>query len=371
MAPDEIIIREYKEGDEVQINLLHNKEYGTNRGSEEWRWEFKSGPYGKSILVVAEYKGEIIGTQALLPITLSYGDVQILSAKSEETLLKAEFRGQGVFKRLYDKCFELAAERGIALIWGFTNADKAFIKCGFEVLGRLNRLTLIFDPAQTYKVYRDRIPSQVKSRFRSQVGQKLLLRVFTLIGFLWYKTRNCKIRHSPRFKVTTINQADERFDVFWETFRRKASFYTIIRGSDYLDWRIFRNPKMIYKLLTVIKNDRIQGYVLLGKSKRENMGYMTDLCVLSEYFEEVAELLIGHAVEYFRSQGVANVDAWRVGNNREMKTHSCSLRRFGFVSVPMGSCIVMKVLAEDGNLPVDPNQLNQWFITNLFSEGVE
>ena len=43
-AREEIIIREYKEGDELQINLLHNREYGTTRGSAEWQWEFSDGP---------------------------------------------------------------------------------------------------------------------------------------------------------------------------------------------------------------------------------------------------------------------------------------------------------------------------------------
>ena len=43
---DEIIIREYQDGDEAQINLLHNEEYGKNRSLEEWQWEFRDGPYG-------------------------------------------------------------------------------------------------------------------------------------------------------------------------------------------------------------------------------------------------------------------------------------------------------------------------------------
>lgn len=370
LSPDEIIIREYREGDETQINLLYNQEYDKNRTLEEWQWEFRDGPYGESILAVAEHKGVIAGTQALLLTPFFFGDKEISSAKSEETLVKKEYRGQGIFERLYDKCFELANEREIALIWGFTNAKKPFIKCGFQVPGRLRHLALILNPSQTYQMYRDRIPDEVKKRLPSQLGQKLLLRAFTLAGFLWFKIRSHKMNPSPRFKVVSITQADERLDAFWEAFCQKGKFYTIARTSSYLDWRIFRNPNVPSKFLAAVENGRIQGYVILGRSKYENVGDITDFCVLDEHFEEVAGLLISHAVEYFRSQGIAFVDAWRVGNTTESKRYLSWLKKFGFLPLPLGSCIVLKVLVEEGSLPAKPSDLDHWFITNLFSEGV-
>ena len=99
------------------------------------------------------------------------------------------------------------------------------------------------------------------------------------------------------------------------------------------------------------------------------MGYITDLCVLDEHFEEVTGLLISRAVEYFQSQGIAFVDAWRAGNNPESKRYSSWLKKFGFLPLPVRRCIVLKVLAEEGSLPAEPNDPDQWFITELFSEG--
>jgi len=53
-----------------------------------------------------------------------------------------------------------------------------------------------------------------------------------------------------------------------------------------------------------------------------------------------------------------------------MKRYSSCLRKFGFIPLPIGSCIVLKVLTEEGSLPAEPSDLDNWFITNLFSEGV-
>lgn len=372
LLPDEIVIREYKEGDEAQINLLHNKEYGTNRGIEEWRWEFRDGPYGESILAVAEHNGEIVGTQAQLPILLSYGGQEILSAKTEATHLKKGYRGQGILERLHNKCDELAAKRGMALFCGFDkeNVAKSHMRSQYQVPGKLRYLALVLDPSQTYQMFRDRIPADVKKCLPSQFAQKLLLLAFTLAGFLWFKARIRKMNPSSRFRVLPITEADERLDAFWEVFCQKGNFYTIARTSKYLDWRIFRNPNVLFHFLTVVDDDRIQGYVILGRSKHANTGFVTDFCVLDEHFEEVAGLLISHAVDYFRSQGIAFVSAWHVGNNPEAKRCSYWLRKFGFLPTPVKSCVVLKVLAEEGSLPTKPSDLNQWFITELFSEGV-
>lgn len=371
MIQDEIVIREYKKGDEVQINLLHNNQYGRNRGEKEWKWEFTNSPNCKSIFVVAEYKGNIIGTQAFLPIRLSFGESQFLTAKSEETLLIPEFRGQGIFQRLLDRCFQLASERKIALVWGFTKAKKPFLDSGFQILGKLKQSVLILDSSQTYQMYGRRISVVAKKDFLSRVVHGSLLRVFTLFGFFWFKLRSYKIEPVSGFRVVQISQPDERLDNFWREFNCQGNFYTISRTSDYLNWRIFTNPDVNYQLWAAIEDDRIRGYVILGRSKHENVGYITDFCVLDKQFAPVAGLLMSHTVKYFVSQGVAFIDAWILGNNLESKRYSSWLRRSGFLSLSLGTCMILKVLASDRSFPADPSSLEQWFITNIFSEGVE
>lgn len=370
LTSDEIIIREYREGDETQINLLYNQEYGTNRSLEEWQWEFRDGPYGESITVIAECKGEIIGMYSLLPVHLSWCEQVVPSAKAEGMVVNKEFRGQGVVKRLSERIFDLAAQKGIALVWGTTKAEKVHIGIGYQIPGRLSPAILILDLAQTYQVNKTRIPKEVERRFPIRAGQKLLLHAYTLAGFLWFKIKVRKAGSYPGFQVVPISQADDRLDAFWKLYSQKNNICTIARTSRYLDWRVFRNPNMISQLLAAVKDNEIQGYVITSKSKYENVGSITDFCMLDQYFDKAAGLLMSHAVEHFHSQGIAYIDAWRVGSNPEMKRYSSCLRKFGFIPLPIGSCIVLKVLAEEGSLPAEPSDLDNWFITNLFSEGV-
>jgi len=60
-----------------------------------------------------------------------------LTGKSESTLISKQYRGQGIFERMYSKLFEIATRQGVAVIWGFTGATKAFSKLGFTVPARL------------------------------------------------------------------------------------------------------------------------------------------------------------------------------------------------------------------------------------------
>ena len=366
---DEIIIREYQEGDETQINLLHNQEYGKTRNVEEWRWEFLEGPFGEAILVVAEFDGKIVGTQALLPAYLSWKGQRLFTAKSEETLIVKEFRGQGIFDKMYDKCFELAVQRGIALIWGFTRAAKPFRNIGFCIPDEVSWSILILDPSQTYQLNKNRIPPDIVRRFPFPAILLLLLRALTIAGFSWGKVRGIMKRPASGFEVVLMTEVNDRLDAFWHSFSQETDTLNLERTGNYLDWRVFHNPHLHSHLLAATKDDEIQGYIILSKNKHENVGSITDFCVRNKYFSETVRLLMTHALKYFRSQRVAFVDAWYVNSNRDARKYSSSLKRLGFLTIPRVSGIVLKVLAKETDLPVKPTDIERWFITMLFSEG--
>ena len=143
-------------------------------------------------MTLERHSGHIIGTQALLPTPLFCHEQGVVSAKREMTLVKKEFRGWDIFKRLNDGWFEIATKRGVALVLSFTTdiAAKTSVKCQYQVLGRLKSLVLILDPSQTYRISKGRIPAGVKRCLLYQVGQK-----FLVAKEVWFSTSSYREHH--------------------------------------------------------------------------------------------------------------------------------------------------------------------------------
>ena len=77
--------------DYEKINSFYNRIYQSNRTIEQFLWEFNDGPFGRSIYVIAEDNGKIVGTNCVIPIELVTSNNRIIrSGKSEDTLVELE-----------------------------------------------------------------------------------------------------------------------------------------------------------------------------------------------------------------------------------------------------------------------------------------
>src|SRR5947207_3116997 len=101
----ELEIRLIRPEEYTFANDLYNTVYGSKREFSRFEWEFLHAPFGKAIYVVAIDKNKsgnpVIGTQSAIPIILlnSKGD-EILTAKSEDTLLDPSYRGKKIFEKM-------------------------------------------------------------------------------------------------------------------------------------------------------------------------------------------------------------------------------------------------------------------------------
>jgi hypothetical protein len=103
------------------IRALHAQVFGGARPVEHDLWKFVENPAGPSIVMLAEHNGEIVGQYALLPARLRLGNEVVLGAQSLDTMVRSDFRGQGMFTVLALECFELARSRGVEVLYGFPN----------------------------------------------------------------------------------------------------------------------------------------------------------------------------------------------------------------------------------------------------------
>lgn len=74
---------------------------------------------------IALSKGAIVGFVALEVYSRKLAEVRSLA-------VSAEFRRQGVGRRLVDKCVELATKLGVLEVMAITSSDDFFLSCGFD-----------------------------------------------------------------------------------------------------------------------------------------------------------------------------------------------------------------------------------------------
>ena len=173
-------IRLANQGDFKTCNALHNAAYDSARSLEQWAWTFNSSLFSEADLhfVLAEDEGKIVGTQALMPIQMIDAGGVYWSAKSEETLVDLEYRGQGLFEKMYEKAFEVARESNFESIWGFTPARKSFERVGFEIPQDTSQL---FRPLRSDCITTLLRPSAGDSGSRSMKGFMTAL-LYTVAG---------------------------------------------------------------------------------------------------------------------------------------------------------------------------------------------
>jgi GNAT superfamily N-acetyltransferase len=187
---DNIVIREYQPGDEIQIIRLYNQEYKACKTIEEFEWEFLNNPLGQAIIVVAENKGDIIGVRTQLLIPLFYRGNQITSGKNECSIIHKDYRSKGIFVQLVEKCSSLAACHGVKLLWGFSYAVKPYQKSGYTVIGHTVHYFMIANPRGLMDLV---LRSNLYQR-RSMLVKKALLWISKFLGNATFSYCRLKFR---------------------------------------------------------------------------------------------------------------------------------------------------------------------------------
>lgn len=114
-----------RDADIEACNDFHNRAYGSTRSLAQWHWQFDILLGGKRPFVVAKEGGRVVGTQALMPITMVDAAGDILTAKSEETLVDASMRGKGVFQKMYEPLLAHALMQGVKVHLGLHSGEQA------------------------------------------------------------------------------------------------------------------------------------------------------------------------------------------------------------------------------------------------------
>ncbi len=293
------VIRQYRPGDENEINRGFNEVFNERRSLEEWFWKFRDDPCTSNRMVtVAAADGKIIGQYACLLIRFKYQDTAYPFAQPVDNFVHADFRGgtKGILRTMYDVQAEGMKDIPSPLGMGFPNPVYYVVGKHLLKYKDLGRMPVLFKRLNLRLALKRRMP---------WIPPPLLKAVSWLSGISFRLLMiGAQAKKTAGVRVRTIETFDQRVDKLWE---KAGPLHKIIaiRDFKYLSWR-YKKPGSNYKLVIAERGDELIGYAVMQIKANSfgTEGHLVDLFtdntpgVDALLVKKVLSLCIGEKVDY-------------------------------------------------------------------------
>ena len=132
---EELKYRQATAEDYEAILVLYNDAYQMKRPVSDLQWLYDDNPMGQGTLFIATIKDTVIGMQGIVKYQFWKAQNVIDTYKSEDSLIHADYRGKGVYKKLYQMVFDFIGE---VPIWGLTDKKTILERTGLPSEKRFN-----------------------------------------------------------------------------------------------------------------------------------------------------------------------------------------------------------------------------------------
>lgn len=365
--PGKYIAKFYQKGDEDEIIRLTKKFSEKRITKEGWQWEYLHNPIKRNLfsVIMDVDKKKIIGTQALIPMYLSYKKQRILSAKSESTLLDTHYRGKGLLNTLYQLIYENIDH--IESIWGVTRAIKAFKGVNFEVLGHIQGSFLPLSIFSSIRYFSNRF---VKNNIKLKTISYLIGLVLVIILNMIIHTMNTVLRDNGKSNhgVKIVEQPYDTFDFtcFWQIFSNfMPDMITIQRNREFMRWWVFGNPYVEHKLFVIYQKEESVGYVIIGVDRDKKIACLRDIVMLALSKDE-ARVIIPWICNYLKDKGYSVLfnQIYKNGSHYVKEVIEPILGK-RFIRFPGRTAVVFKNINSSDRCFLD---FKNWYVTGLFHE---
>lgn len=294
------------------------------------------------------------------------------TAKSEETLLDPDYRGQRWLGKMYGLLFRYAEEHEFSWVWGFTPAEKALTRVNFTIPGVTQQLFMPFSPrsveAITGKLSGDR-PSDARARIKAAA-----IRVVSPAAQI---VSAAKIALTSRtlpsgLEIRTMNEPDEQAGNCAERFVEQWGGTTIYRDADYMRWRLFENPYVKSIVRAIYDGEKLLGWTAYTLGD-DGLGYLVDMFVSCDNScyqpRSLIRQLLLEAVLGARNMGATGIRGWRVNQHPFDRLVCREARKIGFYHIKRGRAVVLYNLPA-GRKRISFDKFDDWYISRIFTEGV-
>jgi len=359
--------------DHAACNEFHNRIHHDRRSMTQWRWEFVDNTHLQIPIpfVCAKDGDRVVGTQAFIPIRMIDRDGVYWTAKSEETLVDPEYRGQQVFEKMYDLLFRYAEDHQFAFIWGFTPAVKAFTRLQFATPGVTHQLFLPFSPRSAAPMIRKLSSGQTEKggRLRAAAMRTAIAAARVLSSV---KITLGRRRLPDGLIIRTMDEPDDQAGLLCECFVKQWGGNTIYRDSRYLRWRLLENPYVRSIVRAIYEGDRLLGWVAFTLGD-DGVGYLVDLlvsCDPSRWNPGIlVKSLLVDAVFSTKNMGATGLRGWSVNQHPFDRLVRSEARKIGFYHIRRGHSVVLYICSAGRNRSSSAN-FDEWFVSRIYTEGV-
>lgn len=347
---EEIEIRLLRTDDIQQINDLYFKSYKVKRSNEKFSWEFLNCPAGPAIYVVAvdTKMNKVVGTQCAIPLFVSDSSrARILTAKSEDTLVDADYRGKNIFERMYALLFEECRKAGIVSLWGFTYAVKPFKKIGFDIPFSCDFGLIALNGRGAYRYFDGLKPK------RSFV-EKLKIAGMSVVSRMKY------ILHSKSslkgYSVSTEVQQSLESVV-------PSNGFHLVLDSNFFNWRLRTNPYPNNHLYYALSDSsgKLAGSVICSQSAE--VSYIMNMAFDHDLSRRTKESFLDHVINDISTK-TSVLRFWGFTHNNIGRDEIELLKSSGFIFTGQGISFVWKKLDE-----ISPLDVNNFVLSRMASQG--
>ena len=325
------------------------------RKPEHWLWEYQTYAPGKAVFLMAEKDGQVLATDAGIPIYMEFGGKTILATKGENTLCLESYRGTGLMQAMNRYAVNKNYRSHVDINWASGFITKAIgihdfttIFCGIETWIR---------PCNNWMAIgikmRDNVP------FWKRIGSTCKLALRTLLK------RNSRtiaqIIKEPDYDIKQgqipledMNQLRERLRVI------NKNVIWIKYDSRFINWRIREHPFLKYDEYQVYQNDKLLAYALVTMHGGE--AYISDF--LSED-PHATSLLLATILKDFENK----VGRLRyIGNPKDLISQNLfeQLPEFGF---SLAMKWRLSINDRVGDMNKEFYQIRNWNVNGLWTEG--
>ena len=247
-----MLIREAVEDDLAGILKVLKASLGetsSQKTADVWNYKHRDNPFGKSLVLVAEENGELIGVRAFMRWDWMLGAKVYRAFRAVDTATHPEHQGKGVFKKLTLEALKLAEKKGFHFIFNTPNEQSkpGYLKMGWQEVGKLRvilspRISLKYG-SNSVKIINDaiNIDSQQLQSFQNELElKKELFTPKDLTYLRWRYIKNplqdyfirssknsflaCYIKARGRFQELRISEAIWQNNIGREEIRKNIGY---------------------------------------------------------------------------------------------------------------------------------------------------